>query len=283
MDHQVGAEVERPLQDGRAETVIDGDQNAPAWAIAVNARISAISVSGLDGVSRKNSFVSGRIAASQAAGSVCGTKVVVMPVRARMFENNCTVAPNRPLEATMWSPFFRCASTSRHDRRHAAGRGDAVLGAFQRGEALLEHGDGRIGEAGVDVAFLFAGKALGGLRGALEDEAGGQVQRLGMLAELAALLAGANGQRLRAIVRRVRLISPAPADASCRTSCCEAGWPSSSPSSVLVWRLPLALAFDGIEIVFVDVAGDVATVEAGSIEIRQVGAQGRSSTASAPR
>jgi len=49
------------------------------------------------------------MAASQAAGSVCGTNVVLMPVRARMFENSCTVAPNRPLEATMWSPFFRCA------------------------------------------------------------------------------------------------------------------------------------------------------------------------------
>jgi hypothetical protein len=29
MDDQVGTQVERPLQDGRAEAVVDGDQNAP--------------------------------------------------------------------------------------------------------------------------------------------------------------------------------------------------------------------------------------------------------------
>jgi hypothetical protein len=43
--------------------------------------MSAISVSGFDGVSRKNSLVFGRIAASQAPTSVCETQVVSMPKR----------------------------------------------------------------------------------------------------------------------------------------------------------------------------------------------------------
>jgi hypothetical protein len=168
-----------------------------AWAMAVRARISAISVSGLDGVSRKNSFVSGWIAASHAAGSVCGTKVVVMPVRVQDVREQLHGGAEQAVGSDDVVALLEVRQHSRHDRRHAAGRGDAILGAFERGEALLEHGDGRIGEAGVNVALLFAGKAPGGLRRTLEDKAGGQVQRLGVLAELAALLAGTNGQRFR--------------------------------------------------------------------------------------
>ncbi len=40
----------------------------------------------------------------------------------------------------------------------------------------------------------------------------------------------------------------------------------------VVTRLLAAIAFDGIEAVFVNIAGDIATVEAGGLEIRQVGA-----------
>ena len=129
-----------------------------------------------------------------------------------------------------------------HDRRHAAGRGDAILGAFQRGEALLEHGHGRVGEAGVDVAFLLAGETPGGLRRVLEDEAGREVERLGVLAELAALLAGTNRQGFRAVawLLRVRPGHQSVPSASCRTSCCEAS-PSPSPSSSPDLPLPLRL------------------------------------------
>jgi hypothetical protein len=36
---------------------------------------------------------------------------------------------------------------SDRDRRHAGGRGDAGLAAFERREAVLQHADGRVGEA----------------------------------------------------------------------------------------------------------------------------------------
>jgi len=83
-----------------------------AWAISARRRMSATSVSGLDGVSRKNSLVFGRTACSQAATSVWPTKVVSSPKRERMPEKSCTVAPKRPVEATMWSPALRWAMTS---------------------------------------------------------------------------------------------------------------------------------------------------------------------------
>ena len=126
----------------------------------------------------------------------------------------------------------------RHDRRHAARRGNAVLGAFERGKARLEHAHGRVGEAGVNIAVFFTGETLGGLGGTLEDEARGQVQGFGMLAELAALLAGTDSKGFRTVVRPC-LIEIAhqswASEASCRTSCCEA---LPSPSSSLLPDLP---------------------------------------------
>src|SRR6185369_12154389 len=109
----------------------------------------------------------------------------------------------------------------RHDRRHAAGRGDAILGAFQRGEAFLGHGDGRVGGAGIALALLLTGKPPGSLSGAFENEAGSQVEGFGMLAELTALLPGTNGQGFQTIVGRclVELVHQSWAsDASCKTS-----------------------------------------------------------------
>src|SRR5665647_2362793 len=75
-------------------------------------------------------------------------------------------------------------------RRHARSGCDALLGAFHRREPLLEHGGGRIGEARIDVARLFADETGGGLRGILEHEAGSQEQCFTVLAELAAHRAG---------------------------------------------------------------------------------------------
>ena len=73
----------------------------------------------------------------------------------------------------MWSPALRWAIRPWHDGRHAAGEGDATSAPFEGGEALLEHGHRRVGEAGIDVALLFPGKAPGGLGGVVENEAGG--------------------------------------------------------------------------------------------------------------
>ena len=80
------------------------------------------------------------------------------------------------------------------DRRHARGGGDAALGALERGEAVLEHGDRRVGVARVHHALLAAGKTRRRLRRVVEHEARGEIERLGVLVELAAHLPGTHAQ-----------------------------------------------------------------------------------------
>ena len=82
------------------------------------------------------------------------TNVVWMPKRPKMLPKSCTVAPNTAFEQTMWSPALQERHRGGEDRRHARGGGDAGFGAFERGEAILEHRHGGIGEARVDDALL---------------------------------------------------------------------------------------------------------------------------------
>ena len=72
------------------------------------------------------------------------------------------------------------------DRRHAARRRPRGPGAFEKPHALLEHGDGRVGVARIDEAGLLALEARRRLLGAVVDVALGQEDRLGVLAELRA-------------------------------------------------------------------------------------------------
>jgi hypothetical protein len=68
--------------------------NAPQlFANTLIAVMSATSVSGLEGVSKKNNFVFGRIAACQALTSVAETKVVSTPNFFSTVLNRFTVEP----------------------------------------------------------------------------------------------------------------------------------------------------------------------------------------------
>jgi hypothetical protein len=78
------------------------------------------------------------------------------------------------------------------DRRHPRSGGEARFGAFQSGEPVLQHRHRGIGIAAVHPGALAAAEALLGLRGAVENEAGGEEQRLAVLLEVAAHLAGAH-------------------------------------------------------------------------------------------
>ena len=66
--------------------------------------MSEISVSGLDGVSRKNNLVFGRTAACHCATSVAETKVVSTPNFFITLLNRFTVEPKMLCDATTWSP-----------------------------------------------------------------------------------------------------------------------------------------------------------------------------------
>ena len=63
--------------------------------------------------------------------------------------------------------------------REAARGGDGAEAALEGGDALLEAGDGGVGEAGVDVAVLLQREAGGGVRGVVEDEGARLVDRQG--------------------------------------------------------------------------------------------------------
>ena len=84
------------------------------------------------------------------------------------------------------------------DGRHAGGGGARGFGAFQQPHALLEHGDGGIGEARIDEARVLVLEAGLGLLGAVVDERLGEEQRLGGLAEGRAQRAAVHQQRLGA-------------------------------------------------------------------------------------
>ena len=64
--------------------------------------------------------------------------------------------------------------------------------AFQRRQAVLEHGHGGIGVARIHHSFFVVGEARRGLRRVVEHEARGEEQRFGVLVELGAHLAGAH-------------------------------------------------------------------------------------------
>ena len=98
---------------------------------------------------------------------------------------------------------LQLAHQRREHRRHAAGRGEAALGALVGCKPVLEHGDGRVAEARIDEPGAVVGE--GGfrfLRRAV-DEAGGHEDRFAGLVEAAPGGARVNHPGARAQARGV--------------------------------------------------------------------------------
>ena len=91
-----------------------------------------------------------------------------------------------------------------HQRRHrevqrglSARRRHRADAAFERGDALLEHRRGRVGDARVDMARAFQIEQRGGIIGVGEDIGGGLVDRHRARAgRRVGLLAGMQAQRV---------------------------------------------------------------------------------------
>ncbi|MCY1378309.1 hypothetical protein D9M69_659330 [compost metagenome] len=88
------------------------------------------------------------------------------------------------------------AHAHHEDGRHARGGGDAGLGAFERGQPLLEAGHRGVAVASVGEAFLVAREAARGRFGAGLHVAAGEVQGFGVFAVLASFDSFAHGQRV---------------------------------------------------------------------------------------
>ena len=67
----------------------------------------------------------------------------------------------------------------RHLRGHAGGAGQGGTPSFEGGDALLQHRDGGVADAAVDVAEGLQVEQAGGVLGRVKDEAGGLMNRCG--------------------------------------------------------------------------------------------------------
>ena len=152
--------------------------------MSATAAMSITSSVGLVGLSRKAVLVLGRIAAFHAARSVPSTKRRGdAETRQQLLDDVKTRAEQRPRRDDMVAG-LELAHQRRGHRRHAAGGGARRLGALEQRHALLEHGDGRIGEARIDEARRVAFEARLGLRHRVVEIALGEEQRLRGLLEL---------------------------------------------------------------------------------------------------
>ena len=91
------------------------------------------------------------------------------------------------------------AQSGGEDGGHARTGGHGALAPLHGGDALLEHPHRGIGEAGIDIARLFAGEARRRFRRAGEHKAGGGEDGLALLALLGTHLAGVHRQGFRGI------------------------------------------------------------------------------------
>ena len=88
-------------------------------------------------------------------------------------------------------------------RRLAARRRDRADAAFERGDALLEYGVGRVRDARIDVPAALHVEERRGVVGVLEDVGGGQVDRRRARAELrVGDLSGVQAERVETQVFR---------------------------------------------------------------------------------
>jgi hypothetical protein len=136
-----------------------------------------MSIVGLAGVSKKNTFVSGRTASRNACGSRASTIVVAIP----NFGSSVSG--------------LELAQQRRGHRRHAGRHRPARLGALQQRDPLLEHLHRRVLEPGIGHPLLLAGKARRGVACLVVAIARGEEQRLRRLAIFAAGGAAADGAR----------------------------------------------------------------------------------------
>ena len=186
IDHDVGAEFERPLQQRRREHVVDDHLRAGGVAeIAHRLEIDDAQA----GIGRRfKQHDLGRLAqrlaplAEVAAVDELGLDA---PLRQDLLDDVVAGAEQGIGRHHPVARLHQACDRSEHCG-HAAGGGARGFGAFQQRHALLEHRDRWVAEAAIDEAGLrIVERRLRLFRG-LIDVAGGHVDRLGGLGMLRA-------------------------------------------------------------------------------------------------
>ena len=186
IDHEVGAKLERTLQDrGREHVVDDHLGTGPVGEFGDRGDVDQLERRVARGLEEHEP---GRPLQGRGPGIEIGAvDQHGLDPEARQ-ELGQDVVAGAEQQARRDHPVARLELAHERgvDRGHAGrGRG-RLLGTFEQRQALLEHAHGRIGEPRVGEARLMAGEALGGVLGPPVAVARGQEQGLGGLAELGA-------------------------------------------------------------------------------------------------
>ena len=186
IDDDVGAELQRPLQQRRGEHIVDHDQRAGLLGDLRH----GFDVHQLEhGIGRRLEEEGARVGLHRllpgleiAAVDQRGLDAVA---RQQVLDDVAAAAEQRAGRDDMVAG-LQMAKQRGRDRGHAARGAARGVGAFQRAHARLEHGDGGVGVAAIDVALLVALEAGFGLLGAGVDVARVEEDGFRRLAELAA-------------------------------------------------------------------------------------------------
>ena len=196
MDDDVGTEIKRSLQDRRAETIVHDQQRAVGAGYFCK-RGNIGNFCEWIGWRFQEQHPRIRFDCPLPCGDVGRTNE--RGFHAEALQDIVEQLHGRAKQALRGDNMLAALHQSHYageDCRHPGRGGDTALRALQRGQAFLKGSDRRIGVARIHHAGVFAGKARCRFGRIPEYEARGQVQRLGMLVELAAMNARAHCQRL---------------------------------------------------------------------------------------
>ena len=170
IDDDIGAIGQRLLQNGRREDIVDDDIGADRLGHLDDGRE-------VDHLERRI----GRRLEEHAFGVGCdglapGIEILAVDklgadAEARQDRGDDLVAgAEQRLRGDQLVAGLELAGERAEHRRHAGSNGIAGLRTLQKLKPLLEHGDGRIAVAAIDIAVILAGKAaLGGLRLVIDE------------------------------------------------------------------------------------------------------------------
>ena len=185
--HQIGAQLERPLQDRAREHVVDDHLSAGLVRQLGDRR----------DVDQGERRIARRLEKHEPGG--CGQGLGPLIQIAAVDQDDLDPEARQDLGqdvVTGAEQEARChdaiagtqlAAQGGMHRGHAGRRGRGLLGALEQRKTLLEHPDGRVGDPRVHVARRAVGEPIGGVLGAPVAEARGEEQRLRGLAEPRAL------------------------------------------------------------------------------------------------
>ena len=223
MNHDVGAQRERPLQRRRAEAVVHDQQTS----------VAPRDVGKRPHVGDLSQRIGGRLQKQQArlrADRPLPRLQVAQfdevggnPELAQVIVEQQRGAAEKAVRRDDVVARLEQRDAHRVDRRHAGGGGDAGRAAFQRRQPPFERAHRGIGEARIDVARLCAGKPRRRFGGRAEHVARRREDRFAVFLFRAAHLSGAHRARREAIMSVVDEIShttaPTPGAAHKKKSC----------------------------------------------------------------